>query len=581
VTKPGGRELFQILSNPLMDINSLNERLDRTDFFLNNIEFTHSARSLLKHTGDLERCITRLNMGRSTPKDLLSIKYTIEIAQQLGAKFAIDIGAQLPEYIQSITKGLFGLEDLYALIDESIDDNAQNNIKDGGIIKHGYNPKVDELNDLLQNGQSHILKLRDKYRQETGIDSLKINNNNVLGLFIDVTSKNSSKITDEKYIHRQTTVSSARYTTEELRQIEAKLVSARSLVINLEQELYAGICQQIIDNQQFLLSMSRALTMIDIFSNFAVIADENTYSRPVLSNDTKFNIAAGRHPIVEQNLQKSNNSFVDNSCNLDFDTRVWLLTGPNMAGKSTFLRQNAIIAILAQIGCFVPAAKAEIGIVDKIFSRIGAGDDLGKGQSTFMLEMLETSTILAQATHKSLVILDEVGRGTSTYDGVAIAWSVLEYIHDKSKSRCLFATHYHELTKMTDVFPSLLNYTVDIKERNDEILFLHKIIPGFADKSYGVYVAQIAGLPKSVISKAKKILIKLEKESIDKNKQLMSSESNNLDLFDMQALPSSVETISSLEKPYQELLDKVKEIKPDELSPREALDALYELKKSL
>ena len=571
VSKSGSRLLYNYLSAPLVDINAINKRLTVTKFFYENLSLVELIRKSLKKTGDLERCITRLNMGRSTPKDLLSIKYTIEIAESIRADFVSKVGIDLPENIEKIIKHLLGQSELYELISNSIREDAPNSIADGKIIKHDYHPKIAELYNLIDNGQSEINKLRDQYRTETGIDTLKISNNNVIGLFIDITARHANKILDDKFIHRQTTANSIRYTTKELQELESKMVNAKLLVVNLEQEIYNKICLQIVDNQQKLLSLANSLSMLDVYCNFAFIADEYNYCMPELSDDMCFEIEDGRHPVVEHALEKASKSFVYNDCKLSMDERIWLITGPNMAGKSTYLRQNAIIAILAHIGSYVPAKIAKIGLVDKIFSRIGAGDDLNKGQSTFMLEMLETSAILAQGTHRSLIILDEVGRGTSTYDGVAIAWSVLEHIHDKIRARCLFATHYHELTAMEDILPALTNYTVSIDDQGDKILFLHKIKKGAADKSYGVHVAELAGLPKPVIIKAKELLKKFEKNSINTNKQVLKNESHNLSLFE-------VTTANSDSKKYKSLFDEVTIVEPDKLSPREALDVLYRLK---
>ena len=570
VTKSGSRLLYKYLSSPLIDIHEINKRLDITKYFYDDIVLVNDLRALLKKTGDLERCITRLNMGRSTPKDLLSIKYTIEIAEAIKAVFVAQKGIELPKQIEQLVKPLTGLNELYEFIDEVINDDAPNITTNGGIIKHEYHPKVKELYGLINNSHIAIEQLRDKYRKDTGIDTLKISNNNVLGLFIDITARHADKMLDTKFIHRQTTANSIRYTTADLQELESKIINAKTLVISLEQEIYNEVCQKVINVQITLYRMSEALSLLDVYSNFAYVADENNYVMPEISSDLVFEIKGGRHPVVEKSLKKNREDFICNDCNLKLDERVWLLTGPNMAGKSTYLRQNAIITILAHIGSFVPAVSAKIGVVDKIFSRIGAGDDLNKGQSTFMLEMLETSAILAQATHKSLIILDEVGRGTSTYDGVAIAWSVLEYVHDKIRARCLFATHYHELIKMEEILPALKNYTVAIDDSSGEVLFLHKIQKGSANKSYGVHVAQMAGLPKSVIKRATSLLEKFEKESGKSNKKVIKQESYNMNLFDPNAL---------LEVPkHKKIFDQLVAIDPDKLSPREALDALYKLK---
>lgn len=569
VTKGGSRILYKYLSTPLIDLVEINNRLELTKYFYEDINLTSDIRKLLKKTGDLERCITRLNMGRSTPKDLLSIKYTVEIAEEIRAMFIAQKGINLPEHIENLINPLLGLNEIYELIDSAIKDDAPNVINNGGVIKHEYHPKVKELYGLINNSQEAVEVLRSQYRSDTGIDTLKISNNNVLGLFIDITARHANKILDEKFIHRQTTANSIRYTTTELQELESKIVNAKILVISLEQEIYNKLCEEISNNQIALYKMSESLSLLDVYCSFAYIADENNYVMPEISEDIIFEIKGGRHPVVEKSLKKSRENFVRNDCNLEFDGRVWLLTGPNMAGKSTYLRQNAIISILAQIGSFVPAESAKIGMVDKIFSRIGAGDDLNKGQSTFMLEMLETSSILAQATHKSLIILDEVGRGTSTYDGVAIAWSVLEYVHDKIRARCLFATHYHELTKMEETLPALKNYTVAIDDTGEKVLFLHKIKKGSADKSYGVHVAEMAGLPQSVIKKATNLLEKFEKDAVKSNKKMIKEESYNMNLFDH----NTQENLN-----YKKLFDEFGAIEPDKLSPREALEVLYKLK---
>lgn len=570
VTEAGSRLLYKYLSTPLIDVHEINKRLNITKYFFQDITLLNNLRALLKKTGDLERCITRLNMCRSTPKDLLSIKYTIEIAEAIKAVFVAQKGIELPENIEQLIEPLTGLNELYEFIDEVINDDAPNITTNGGIIKHEYHPKVKELYDLINNSHIAIEHLRDKYRKNTGIDTLKISNNNVLGLFIDITARHADKMLDPEFIHRQTTANSIRYTTADLQELESKIINAKTLVISLEQEIYNEVCQKIINQQIALYRMSESLSLLDVYSNFAYVADENNYVMPEISSDMVFEVKGGRHPVVEKSLKKNREDFIGNDCHLDFDERVWLLTGPNMAGKSTYLRQNAIIAILAHIGSFVPATSAKIGVVDKIFSRIGAGDDLNKGQSTFMLEMLETSAILAQATHKSLIILDEVGRGTSTYDGVAIAWSVLEYVHDKIRARCLFATHYHELIKMEEILPALKNYTVAIDDSSGEVLFLHKIQKGSANKSYGVHVAQMAGLPKSVIKRAASLLEKFERESDKSNKKMIKQESFNMNLFD----PDAFAEVPKHKKIFNQLIA----IDPDKLTPREALDALYKLK---
>ena len=569
LTKGGARLLYDYLSTPIVEVKKINARLAVTDFFFKNIQLTRNIRKILVKTSDLERSLTRIQMQRSSPRDLLSIRDTILIAEEIRASFILNNGISLPENIEKLVMPLLGNSEIADLISDSIREDAPNIISEGEIIIFEFHPKIKELQELINNGRLFIDKLKDKYRQETGIDSLKISNNNVVGLFIDITARHSGKITDKKFIHRQTTANSIRYTTEELQVLESKMLNAKVLLIGLEKEIYTDICKQIIDNTAKLISLATAINRLDVFLNFAFIADEFDYCLPILTNEVNFEIQGGRHPVVERFLKSSNESFTKNDCHLNSNERIWLITGPNMAGKSTFLRQNAIIAILAHIGSFVPAVSATIGVVDKIFSRVGAGDDLTKGQSTFMMEMIETSAILSQSTNRSLVILDEVGRGTSTYDGVAIAWSVLEYIHDKIKARCLFATHYHELTSLSDIFLGLVNYTVSISEDGGKILFLHKIIKGFADRSYGVHVAELAGLPSSVIRRANQLLLKFEKDATKSNKETFKSESQNLSLFDAKDKEGDK---------HKEIYNYCKKINPNELSPKEALDVLYKLK---
>lgn len=592
ITKGGARLLYEYLSAPLIKIEKINARLEITNFFLQNLDLTQELRKILAKIADLERAITRIQMQRGSPRDLLSIKDTIILSEQISAHFLAAKGIALSKNLDALTKPLIGHSEIADLISEAIRDDAPNVINEGEIIKLDFHPKVKELQELINNGRIFIDKLRDQYRKETGIDSLKISNNNVIGLFIDITSRNAGRITDEKFIHRQTTANSVRYTTKELQELESKMLNARTCLIGLEKEIYIEICAQVINNAAKLYNLAAALSRLDVFTNFAFVADEFGYSRPTLSEDFNFNIKDGRHPVVERALKAVNQGFTKNTCQLNSDERIWLITGPNMAGKSTFLRQNAIIAVLAHIGSFVPASSATIGVIDKIFSRVGAGDDLTKGQSTFMVEMIETSAILNQSTNRSLIILDEVGRGTSTYDGVAIAWSVLEYIHDKIKARCLFATHYHELTALSNIFPSLTNYTIEIRQDaadSNKILFLHKIIKGFADRSYGVHVAELAGLPASVIRRANSLLAKFEKNSNKLGKETLKNESFNLNLFDFSSdtnesnlgvrrhnLESKIFDSEEVNK-YKEVYDYFVKVDPNKLSPKEALDLLYKI----
>lgn len=570
VTKSGSRTLYQFLSSPLSNIEEITNRHNKVEFFVRDMRLTEKVRAILKNTGDLERIITKISMRRCLPRDLLSIYNSLEAASEIQAAFVSAIGIDYPETIKDILSFLGGHDEISDKIFSIIREDSPNSLADGGFVKTSFHPKLKELDDLLENSNDIINKMKLEYQRQTGIDNLKICHNNVIGLFIEVTPKNVHKIIGDEFIHKQTMASAVRFTTERLKTLEAEMLSAKTVKISLEQQIFWKLCDFIVESAEKLHLLAFSLSQIDAFTSLAFLADEYGYIKPEMTNDTSFGVMAARHVVVEQSLKAS--KFIPNDCDLSTG-RLWLLTGPNMAGKSTFLRQNALIIILAQMGSFVPANFAKIGIVDRLFSRIGASDDLAKGQSTFMVEMLETATILAQSTEKSFIILDEIGRGTSTYDGVSIAWATLEHIHDKLKCRSLFATHYHELTVLSESLQALRNYTIKISEENGEVLFLHQIIPGCADKSYGIHVAEIAGLPKSVITRAYQILSKLEKTSAVQNKKLESVMTNNHSLFDYSAIQQSYKA--------SEVEIALSKVNPDELSPKEALEELYRLREKI
>ncbi|MCC2646906.1 MAG: mutS [Rickettsiaceae bacterium] len=573
VTKSGSRLLYHYLAAPLTDPNKINLRLSLTEFFLHNLTLVDKIRAQLKMVGDIERSLARISMKRASPRDLLSIRDTIEYGIKIKEYIYNAVRLELPVQLNKIFNDLSSDEELLNLLNDALNGEAPNYVSDGGYIKREYHPRVEELYSLIENSTDIVESLKRKYQQETGIDSLKINGNNLLGLFIEITQRFAHKIEDPKFLHKQTLSNAIRYTTEELKNLESDIVNAKNSVIALEQEIFSQLCQSVANTREKLLNLAKALSILDVFCNFAFIADEHNYTKPIIDSSKAFLIKEGRHPIVERSLKLQNHSFVANNCCLSEEQRLWLITGPNMAGKSTFLRQNAHIAILAHIGSFVPATYAHIGVIDKIFSRVGAADDLSKGQSTFMVEMVETSCILSQSTDRSFIILDEIGRGTSTYDGVSIAWSCLEYIHDKLKCRSLFATHYHELTVLSQSLHALRNYNIKISEDNGKLLLLHQIIEGAADKSYGINVAELAGLPKSVIKRAKQILKELEQSS---NKYATKIEdTTSLNLFNYAA--TSDEALEEL----TELKERIRKINPDKMTPIDALQALYELKKEL
>lgn len=496
-TKQGSRLLNTYITSPLASKNKIDTRLNVTNFFCDKLDLTNHIRNILKNFGDIDRFISRIAMHKSSPKDLLDIKEAIISAKELRAA----IGHENPEFIEKILTSFDLNDDLLQLIVESIDDDARS-IQSSGYIRSSYNQTLAQKRELIDNNQNLMLQLQQKYISITGLDNLKLNKNNVLGMFIEVTPKNADKINSEEFIHKQSLATAVRYTTNELQKIEYEISNAQNIINNLESEIFFSICQEVIKYKNNLRKLAYSISTLDVFTNFALLAREFNYIKPNISNNNEFEIIGGRHPVVEQVAS----NFVENDCNLAAHQNLWLLTGPNMAGKSTFLRQNALILIMAQMGSYVPATNAKIGVADKLFSRIGAADDLSKGQSTFMMEMIETSAILAQATDKSLVILDEIGRGTSTHDGVAIAMSTLEYIHNNINCRGLFATHYHELAELSDNLNHLKKYTIAIDDKADKLVFLYKMIEGVADHSYGIHAAEMAGMPSEVINRAKDLL---------------------------------------------------------------------------
>ncbi len=503
VTRSGARLLYKYLSMPLKNKDLIEHRLDLVNYFYNNIELMTNVRVILKNAPDLERAITRIGSSRSNVEDLISVKNILSVSfriNQLLQNEQTDIIKS--EFTQTIVNFYSDLSNLYNVIEESIDENLNSNRK----IKISYHFKIEHLNHTILQLQEEISKLQEKYQKMTSIDNIKIASNNILGFFIEVTNKNLSKINNPMFIHKQTNVNNARFITEELKDLEYKINNSKAILLGIEEEIYQEICQNILQQENNLRNLSLALNKLDVFTSLAYVAYNHDYIRPNLSEKNLIDIKAGRHPVVEQHFKNKHKDFISNNSFLDSENQILLITGPNMSGKSTFLKQTAIISILAHIGSFIPAEEASIGIIDKIFTRIGAGDNLAKGESTFMVEMIETSMILNQATDKSLIILDEIGRGTSTHDGVALAWSILEYIHNKLLSRSLFTTHYRELININQSLSKIINYKTEIHESQGKITFLHKIIKGSSDKSYGIHVAELAGLPEEVTQKAYQIL---------------------------------------------------------------------------
>ncbi|MFN3827877.1 MAG: DNA mismatch repair protein MutS [Micavibrio sp.] len=578
ITPSGARMLQARLSAPLCDVAPLQNRLDEVEALAKNNRLRETVRTTLKQVPDMERALARLTVGRGGPRDLGMIR---EGLKQTDILRALLVDAQ-EDSLDNISKNLQQrpvTQDLADRLCEALSDDLPFLERDGGFIRKGYNARLDELRMMRDDSRRLIAALQTRYQQDTKIDALKITYNNILGYFIEVPSRSADKLlvrkgeensTDNPFIHRQTMANAMRFTTPELAELERDIASASDKATGIELELFSQIVSAVNQRSEDIGQHARAIAALDIAAGFAELAIEQNYVRPVIDNSLTFDISKGRHPVVEQVLRKNEgHEFVPNDCDLGPQERLWLLTGPNMAGKSTFLRQNALIVLMAQTGSFVPAAAAHIGLVDRLFSRVGASDDLARGRSTFMVEMVETATILNQATARSLVILDEIGRGTATFDGLSIAWACVEQLHEVNRCRSLFATHYHELTALQNRLPALSCHAMQVKEWKGDIVFLHEVGKGAADRSYGIHVARLAGLPAAVISRAEDVLKTLEK---GEHSATVTKLVDDLPLFTAQPAANAQPKISPLQA-------RLTGINPDALSPREALDILYELKK--
>lgn len=570
LTAAGARQLAQDLGSPLTDPARIHARLDVVTAFHEDTVERARIRSLLKELPDLERALSRLSLDRGTPRDLAAVRAGIDVGQavrlalEAQQRRGIARCAPLDALLQAIAPET-ALHDLLAaaLVPEPPLSTA-----DGGMIRAGYDAALDSLRSLATDGRKAIAALEDEYRKATGIQQLKIRHNNLIGYHVETPANKADALLrpDSGFIHRQTMVNAVRFTTAALVELAQTLAQASDRALALEQDHFRHLQSAVLARAQVLSTAAQALARIDVHAALAELAAQLGWVRPKVDTSRVFHIEGGRHPVVEAARARLGQAFIANDCVLsDAEGRVWLLTGPNMAGKSTFLRQNALIAVLAQMGSYVPARRAQIGIVDRLFSRVGASDNLAQGQSTFMVEMVETAAILNRATPRSLVILDEVGRGTATYDGLAIAWAVLERIHDDIGCRCLFATHYHELTALAERLKALRLYTVAVKEWRGQLLFLHEIKPGRADRSYGLAVARLAGVPEPVIRRAEAILKRLEDSGIRQSAPQLLAE---LPLF---AAPAAA---APAEDPLRALLATAQ---PDSLSPRDALDLVYRL----
>ncbi len=576
-TASGARLLERRLSTPSRDLNVIHNRQDAITWAISDPMTARQVREALKRVPDVDRALSRLGLDRGGPRDMAAIRNALEQAEAISGMLETH---DLPEILRSAMSACTGHTDLANLLDEALVAEPPLLARDGGFIAPGYEDGLDEARKLRDEGRGVIAGLQAQYSEATGVTSLKIKHNNVLGYFIETTATHAQKMMapplSETFIHRQTTANQIRFTTVELSELERRILNAGSEAIEIEKRLYATLSRAILDHQAALNALASGLAELDLATALADLATDLDWCRPTVDDSRAFDIEGGRHPVVERSLRaQGGTGFVANDCNLSAETdkaAMTLLTGPNMAGKSTFLRQNALIALLAQIGSYVPAKSAHIGVVSQIFSRVGASDDLARGRSTFMVEMVETAAILNQADDRALVILDEIGRGTATYDGLSIAWATLEHLQSVNKVRALFATHYHEMTTLANTLDGVKNATVAVREWDGEVIFLHEVRDGAADRSYGVQVAQLAGLPPAVITRARSVLDALEKGERENTSPKA--------LIDDLPLFSAVANAPQPVKPAAEskIEAQIKDLHPDEMTPIEALQALYNLK---
>lgn len=576
LTAAGGRLFEQRLSSPSTDLGTITARLDAISAVLEANTLNEALRSALRSVPDLDRALSRLSLERGGPRDLAAIRNGLSAAAQI---FDHLEAQELSDLLRSAMKSLTGHEEITSLLGAALVSEPPLLVRDGGFIAAGYDSDLDQARTLRDEGRAVIAGMQAEYIKTTSVQSLKIKHNNVLGYFIETTATHAEKMLSpplsEQFIHRQTTASAVRFTTVELSGLETKILNAGHQALSLEKMLFERLRHAVLDRQARIGQAARAMAELDLTVALAALATEHAWVRPMLDDSRAFKVTGGRHPVVEAALTTKGTPFIANDCQLSANAdnaAITLLTGPNMAGKSTYLRQNALIAILAQMGSFVPSTSAHIGVISQIFSRVGASDDLAHGRSTFMVEMIETATILNQADDRALVILDEIGRGTATYDGLSIAWATLEYLHEMNQCRVLFATHYHEMTTLAERLDGVENATVAVKEWEGDIIFLHEVRQGAADRSYGVQVAKLAGLPASVVSRAQEVLDALEKRGHDGGTD-QQTVIEDLPLFS--AIPAPAPAGSS------KIEDRLREIHPDELTPKDALHLIYTLREAL
>ena len=574
VTAMGGRALRHWLESPLLNIDEIKKRQNAVDVLYKSNIYRDELKEILKSVYDIERLISKVVGGSVNARELTSLKNSLMKLPQLKKLLEKISNETKDEYFTEFLETIDTLEDVYTLIDKAIVEDAGVTIKEGGIIRDGFSKQVDEYRMASSKGQEWLMELEAKEKERTGIKGkwLRIGYNRVFGYYIEVTNAYKNQVPEDRYISKKKLAGAEIYVKEELKEIEKKILGAKEKLVDVEYDLFCKIREEVAQQVIRIQKTASIVSILDVLCSFATVAVNNKYVKAEITQDGVIDIKNGRHAVVEKALK--NEQFIPNDSYLNNESdRFLIITGPNMAGKSTYMRQVALITYMAQLGCFVPADSAKISIVDRIFTRIGASDDLAMGQSTFMVEMQELSNILENATKNSLIILDEIGRGTSTYDGLAIAWATVEYIADKEKigAKTLFATHYHELIELESKIEGVKNYSVEVKEKGDDVIFLRKITPGGADESYGIYVAKLAGIKRSVISRAKEILkylenVDLAKKTIDEKRKKITTEEVQVDMFNYKM----AEVTSMLEK-----------INLDELTPKDALEVLYKLKEKL
>lgn len=581
LTAMGGRMIRRWIEEPLLNAQTINQRLEAVGLLKDDILLRSELKESLKQIYDLERLSGKISFGSANPRDLVALKKSISHLPKIKQLFNNKPNGLLGHILDNIDL----LDDIKSLIDISILEEPALSLKDGGIIKEGYNKELDELQRASKEGKHWIAKLEQEEKEKTGIKSLKVGYNKIFGYFIEI-SRSNLHLAPESYIRKQTLANCERYITPELKEIENKILGAEEKIVTIEYDQFIEIRNIISFEIERIQRTAKAVAELDVLYSFAEVAGENNYTKPAVNDSEVIDIKEGRHPVVEKVLE--NNMFIPNDTYINTDDeQLLMITGPNMAGKSTYMRQVALIILMAQIGSFVPADSATIGITDRIFTRVGANDDLSQGQSTFMVEMSEMASIINLATKKSLLIVDEIGRGTSTFDGLSIAWSVVEYICKSLGSRTLFSTHYHELIHLSETYNGIKNYKVSVKEDKDQIIFLHKVIKGSADKSYGIQVAKLAGLPKEIVDRASHILIDLEKKDTEDNNDLspmvMESEAaltiNHEEINGVNEKANEEEQLKFEDLMEPEIIKDLKAINLLETTPLDALNILYKLQK--